>query len=449
MRLSPLVAAVARALRGFACPARGEGLVVGLSGGADSTALLDALAWLAKRQAFRLVAAHLDHGLRPGSAEDAAACADLCGHLGVPLRLGRADVRARASRDRAGIEDAARRERYAFLRDVQRQEQAVAIAVAHTEDDQAETVLLRLLRGAGATGLGAMRPRTGEVLRPLLRVSRQEVLRHLAGRGLSWQEDPTNLETAFSRNRVRHELLPHLSRFNPSIVSTLGRSAVVLADEADLAASAGADLLDRIGRSEGDAILLDRGGLASAHPAVARAALRRALDRMGGLADISALHVEQLLDLARSKGTSGRRLPLPRAREAVVRFGLLRLGPRLAPSVGFALAVGIPGDVRIPGGPTLRVRSAKGPASSGVDQAVVAVPAGSEPLWVRTRRPGDRVFVGGRAVSLKRFLMDRRIPAEARPGLPLVASGTDVLFVPGVPVGSPPGRCFVRLEVVE
>lgn len=449
MRLSPLVAGVAQALRGLACPAPGETLVVGLSGGADSTALADALVWLAKRQGFRLVAAHLDHGLRPGSDEDAAGCAQLCGQLGVSLRLGRADVRARASRDRAGIEDAARRERYAFLRDVKRQEQAVAIAVAHTEDDQAETVLLRLLRGAAATGLGAMRPRTGDILRPLLRVSRQEVLDHLAGRGLSWREDPTNLEKAFARNRVRHELLPHLRRFNPRIVGTLGRSAAVLADEADLAATAGAELLDRIGRTEADALLVDRAGLASAHPAVARAALRRALDLVGGLADISALHVERLLDLARSHGTSGRRLPLPAAREAVVRFGHLRLGPRLAPTVPFALAVGIPGEVRIPGGPTLRVRATDGPARSGEDQAVVAVPPGPEPLWVRTRRPGDRVFVGGRAVSLKRFLMDRRIPAEARPGLPLVASGPDVLFVPGLPVGSPPGRCFVRLEVVE
>ena len=412
MRLSPLVAAVAQALRGFACPAPGEALVVGLSGGADSTALLDALAWLAKRQAFRLVAAHLDHGLRPGSAEDAAACETLCRGLGVSLRLGRRDVAARASRERAGLEDAARRERYAFLREVMRQEQAAAIAVAHTQDDQAETVLLRLVRGAGATGLGAMRPRTGDILRPMLRVSRPEVLRHLAGRGLSWREDPTNRDVAFARNRVRHELVPFLGRFNPNIASTLARSALVLADEADLAAAAGAALLDRIGRAEGGALLVDRAGLASAHPAVARAAIRRALDGVGGLADIGAVHVERLFDLSRAPLASGRRLPLPGAREAVVSFGHIRIGPRLAPTSPFALAIGIPGDVRIPGGPTVRVRPAGGPARSGADQAVVAVPAGSEPLWVRTRRPGDRVFVRGRAVSLKRFLMDRLIPAD-------------------------------------
>jgi tRNA(Ile)-lysidine synthase len=449
MRLGPLVAAVAQAMRGFSCPAPGEALVVGLSGGADSTALLDALAWLARRQTFRLVAAHLDHGLRPDSAEDASTCEALCRDLGVSLRLGRADVRARAARDGSGLEDAARRERYAFLRDVRGQEEAVAIAVAHTQDDQAETVLLRLVRGAGATGLGAMRPRTGDILRPLLRVSRAEVLDHLNSRGLSWREDSTNLDVAFLRNRVRHELLPFLGRFNPKIASTLARSASVLADEADLAAGAGAELLARIGRAEGGALLLERAGLAAAHPAVARAALRRALEGLGGLADIAAVHVERLLDLARTDLSSGRRLPLPGAREAVVQFGHLRLGPRLAASAPFALSVGIPGEVRIPGGPTVRIRPAGGPVRSGADEAVAAVPGGSEPLWVRTRRPGDRVFVGGRAVSLKRFLMDRQVPAETRPGLPLVASGPDVLFVPGLPVGSPPGRCFVRLEVVE
>ncbi len=161
------------------------------------------------------------------------------------------------------------------------------------------------------------------------------------------------------------------------------------------------------------------------------------------------IHVERLLELARRPGASGRRLPLPGDRLAVVRFGEIRLGPRLAPALPFALPVGVPGDVRIPGGPTLRIRASGGPAQSGADQAIAALPPGSEPLLVRTRRPGDRVFVGGRAVSLKRFLLDRRIPVDARPGLPLVAAGADILFVPGFPVESPPGPSFVSLEVVE
>src|SRR5262245_51691230 len=158
--MSRLMAAVDRALDG---PGRGvppRRLVVALSGGADSVALLDALVALAPRRGLRLVAAHLDHGLRPESGEDARFCEGLCGRLGVPFRIGRADVRARAERERRGIEDAARRERYVFLRRVLREADADVIVTAHTRDDQAETLLLRLLRGSGRAGLGAMSARS-------------------------------------------------------------------------------------------------------------------------------------------------------------------------------------------------------------------------------------------------------------------------------------------------
>jgi len=296
---------------------RGGTLVVGLSGGADSVALLDALASLRRRRGFRVVAAHLDHGLREGSADDAAFCAELCQRLDVPLRAGRADVRARAARERGGLEQAARRERYAFLRRVEEEEAAVAVVVAHTRDDQAETLLLRLLRGAGATGLAGMRPRSGDVVRPLLAVSRQEVLAHLRERGLAWREDPSNADLAHRRNRVRHELIPYLEeRFNPGIRAALGRTASVLADEAVYIRSEAEALLARIVRAEGGALLLRRAPLAEAPPAVARTAIRLALLRAGGLAQVGALHIDQVLRLARAKAPSGRRLPLPGGREA-------------------------------------------------------------------------------------------------------------------------------------
>jgi tRNA(Ile)-lysidine synthase len=317
VRLPSLVAAVDRALRAAEAKLRHGTLVVGLSGGADSVALLDALASLRRRRGFRLVAAHLDHGLRAGSADDAAFCAELCRRLDVPLLSGSADVRARASRERGGLEQAARRERYAFLRRVAEEEAAVAVAVAHTQDDQAETLLLRLLRGAGATGLAGMRPRSGDIVRPLLAVSRRQVLAHLRERGLSWREDPSNVDLAHRRNRVRHELIPYLEeRFNPGIRAALARTASVLGDE-DAHVRAEADaLVAAIAREEGEAILLRRVPLAEAPPAVARAAVRQVLLRAGGLAQVGALHVDRVLALARAKAPSGRRLPLPGGREA-------------------------------------------------------------------------------------------------------------------------------------
>jgi len=329
LRLPSLVAAVDRALRAAGVPPRGGTLVVGLSGGKDSVALTDALASLRRRRGFRVVAAHLDHGLRPGSPEDVAFCAALCERLEVPFRAGTADVRARAGRERGGLEQAARRERYAYLRRVRDEEKAAAIAVAHTRDDQAETLLLRLLRGAGATGLSGMRPRVGDVVRPLLAVSREEVLAHLRERGLEWREDPSNADTAHRRNRVRHELIPYLEeRFNPGIRASLARTASLLADEAVHVGAEAEALLTAIAREEGEAIVLERVALAEAPTAVARATIRQALARAGGLAQVGALHVERVLELARAKAPPGRRLPLPGGREARFTRDAVRLEKR-------------------------------------------------------------------------------------------------------------------------
>ena len=447
MRRTPLTTAVSKALRGLGFPLAGETLVVGLSGGPDSVALLDGLA-AAGGGGLRLVAAHLDHGLRTGSAEDAAFCAELCARLGVSLRRASADVTARAAREGCGIEEAARLERYAFLASVMAEEQAVAVAVAHTRDDQAETLLLRLLRGAGSLGLGAMRPRSGPVVRPLLSVTRQQVLDHLASRGLAWREDPTNADPKHLRNRVRHELLPYLeSRFNPRLRETLARTAALLAEEAGTLAALSEEVSTRAQR-RGDRVVMPIDALRSAPPALARLALRRALAETGGLRGVSMAHVERILDLAGSARPSGRRVPLPGGREAVFHFREVGIGPRSAAPRAFSLPVPVPGRVPLPGGATLVARSCRGPAASRDRSAVVAMRAG-ERLVVRTRRPGDRLRTAGREVSLRRFLMERRVPADERPRLPLVASGRNVLWVPGQPVEPPVarGHGFVRLEL--
>jgi tRNA(Ile)-lysidine synthase len=327
--MPPLVAAVDRALLAAGLPARGETLVVGLSGGADSVALTAALAALRRRRGFELVAAHLDHGLRPGSGEDASFCQELCASLGVTLRAGTARVRERARREKGGIEQAARRERYSFLRRVREDEGAAAIAVAHTQDDQAETLLLRLLRGSGSSGLAAMRPRAGELLRPLLAVSRREVLAYLAQRGLGWREDPSNRELGFARNRVRHELLPYLEqRFNPRVRAALARTADLAADEAAFVGEAAARALAEAATRDGDALVLDRSLLARAPVAVARAALRLALAQTGGLDGVDGGHVERLLRLVAAPAPSGRRLELPGGRRVRFSHRALRLEKR-------------------------------------------------------------------------------------------------------------------------
>ena len=227
-----------------------------LSGGADSVALLHALAASARERGLPLHAAHLDHRLRSDSGDDAAFCRELCERLGVPLVTAGADVAGRAAREGLGLEEAARLERRAFLRRVQRQAGASAVALAHTRDDQAETVLMRVLRGSGRSGLAAMRARTRHFIRPLLDVSRADVLDYLAAHGLAWREDPSNRDLRFTRNRVRHELLPYLERhFNPRLRETLARSAGFIADESDVLAAQARALLRRA--ADGEALRRD------------------------------------------------------------------------------------------------------------------------------------------------------------------------------------------------
>lgn len=326
MRMTTLQAAVRRSLREFGVPAPGETVVAALSGGADSVALLHALHSAAPRMGFRVVAAHLDHGLRAGSGADAAFCRNLCERLGVSVHMGSADVRGRARREHAGLEDAARKERYAFLRKVAWQEGAAAVALGHTRDDQAETLLLRLLRGSGSAGLGSIRARRGDLIRPLLAISRADVLAHLAAHGLDWREDASNADLAIARNRVRHELLPYLeARVNPQARRTLARTAALLADEAAWFEAEAGRRLPSMSRPVADGIALDRAGLRALAPALARHVLRRALREAGGLRGVSALHVERLLRLAVARDGARRRLPLPGAREARLAGGQLTI----------------------------------------------------------------------------------------------------------------------------
>jgi tRNA(Ile)-lysidine synthase len=326
---SPLLTAVRKSLEGLGMPAPGATILVGLSGGPDSVALLDALVQVSRRRGFRVAAAHLDHGLREGSQEDARFCAELCRRLDVPLRAGTADVSSQARADGGGVEQAARRARYRFLRGVGRELGACGIAVAHTRDDQAETVLLRLLRGAGRTGLAGMRPRSAGVIRPLLGVPRREVLAYLEARGLPWREDPSNADLRLTRNRVRHELLPYLeARFNPRLREALARTGALLADEAELLGALAGELYQRLARTEADGVWLDRDSLAGAPRALARLAVRRALAETGGLRGVAAGHIERFLDLVGSKAPAVRRLPLPGGRQAVFRGRTIRVCPR-------------------------------------------------------------------------------------------------------------------------
>lgn len=263
--------------------APGQRVVVAVSGGADSVALLLALKEAAGRLRLRLDAAHFDHGLRgAASAADAAFVAALCRRLGVPLHLGRAAPPLAGP----GLEAQARRARYAFLASVADRLGADRIATAHTADDQAETVLMRLLRGSGGDGLQAIRFRRGRVVRPLLECRRADVLDFLAAAGEPFRDDASNADPRFLRNRVRHEVLPVLAALNPRVRAALARTATVAQEERRLLERAARRALRRIDDGSG----LSLAGLRR----LARPLQLRLLRRWLAAAGVPALTGEQL-----------------------------------------------------------------------------------------------------------------------------------------------------------
>jgi tRNA(Ile)-lysidine synthase len=275
----------ARALAAVGAPAAGDGLATAVSGGADSLALLHAMRTLAGPRGWRLAVVTVDHGLRSGSAADAAFVVDHAKSLGLPARLEPLSPADLEPHRRAGQEGAARAARYRALWRAAAELGCDWLATGHTLDDQAETVLLQLLRGAGPDGLAGMTVRSGRLLRPLLGVRRAETRDCCAAIGVDWREDPTNQEPGPLRNRVRQRLLPLLEELRPGAVVTLARAAALAADERDwldplLAAALAATRVDASPEGSGP-VALDAGALAGLPVALARRVVRAAARHAG------------------------------------------------------------------------------------------------------------------------------------------------------------------------
>lgn len=244
--LAPITDALADGAARLGIP-DGSAIILAVSGGPDSTALLHGAAALAPDRGWRLTVAHLDHGLRPTSADEGASVAAAAASLGLPVEVRRVDVAALAASEHRSLEDAGRQARYRFLEEVAAARGPEAlIGTAHTADDVAETILLRLVRGSGLRGLRGIPARRGRIVRPLLHARRAELRAALDAADVSYVIDPSNADVARARNRVRAELLPAMERLNPAAVDVLTRFGRLAADDDDLLdALAAAELAQR------------------------------------------------------------------------------------------------------------------------------------------------------------------------------------------------------------
>jgi tRNA(Ile)-lysidine synthase len=435
-------------------------LLLAVSGGADSVALLLAMNALKRSLGFRITVAHLDHRLRGADGRaDAAFVEQLAKQLRVQCVRSRSDVRGLARRKRISLEMAAREARYRFLERTARAKGATAIVTAHTADDQAETVLLRLARGSGATGLGGIRPvgRVSELgtgvpasdialLRPLLGVSRSDIEAFLECEGQPWREDVSNASRAFLRNRVRHEVLPLIEeRLNPAVRKTLCRTAEIFAEEDAWLDELAAKALDDCRDDKG---LLRREALDLLRPALARRVVRSWLVREGVAAEIVDFNsVERIRELARQAAGS-REVTLQGPWRVVRRYGYLAVEGTSRTRAPFRVGLNVPGETLLPGqGLRVVVSRESGvvreagdepgrlPASASLSCHAV----GRRRLYLRSLQPGDRMQPYGMKGSrkLQDIFVDAKVPADERGSIPILECGGKVAWVPGYRIAHP------------
>jgi tRNA(Ile)-lysidine synthase len=425
------------------------GVVVGLSGGSDSVALAHILRALEAGGELRVAGvAHFNHQLRTAADGDERFCAGLAASMGWRFVVDREDIAERATRAKRSIESVARTARHEFFERAREYLAADVVALGHTRDDQAETFLLRLLRGAGVRGLSAMHPRHGPIVRPLLDVRRADLRSYLESRQIAYVHDTSNDDVSIPRNRVRGELLPFLERFNPSVVE-------VLADEADLARAewqwmeaAADEQAPGLWRREGDTWRAEAVRLAGLPPALARLVVRRALVEASGGRSIAFSHVEDVRELGRSGGGP---ISVPGCRvqrlggDVVLTNSPAGPGvrrPQAAPANLFSYPLSIPGEAGV--AEIDAVVSAEVAASATAGEARMSAQDGPTALVrldrcgvrlaVRNRRPGDRfrpVGLDGRK-KLQDFFVDRKVPRQQRDLVPLVVDEFDrIVWVAG------------------
>jgi tRNA(Ile)-lysidine synthetase-like protein len=468
--MTDLVQQVQRTLRRHAMIARGARVLVAVSGGADSLALLDALRQLGATGGWSLHVATLDHGIRGAAgAADAAFVRDTARAWDLPVTVGRADVPTMAQSAGLGLEASARGVRYAFLLRLARSIGSSEIAVGHTQDDQAETVLLHLIRGSGLRGLRGILPVAPlseahiiadaaivfdppladpraapdlwpTLVRPLIETSRATIDAYVAARGLEPRQDATNTDPAYLRNRIRHEVLPLLAELNPEIRAGLARTADLLREDADLVEDAAQAALEDVWLESGsDTLVLDQGVWSEFSRAEKRMVLRAAVRwlRPAGL-DLAFVHVEDAVRVA-DGGATGATAVLPDGLALRVEYGTLVIGPaQTDPEDDLAAPLLDPGQppVTFHAGETASVtcgawRFEAGPLPPGADvaaihadplAAVLCVPRGAT-LVLRARHPGDRFGprgMGGRTQQLADTLINMKVPKRFRDRIALV-----------------------------
>jgi tRNA(Ile)-lysidine synthase len=429
----------------------GDRVLVAVSGGVDSVVLLYALRELQKSEKLSLAVAHFDHAMRTDSAADAEFVKKLARSLKLRYYSERADVPAYAKAQKLSLEVAARTLRYQFFERIAKAHDFKKIALGHTLNDQAETLLMRLLRGAGLEGLSGIPPvrPSGELtyIRPLIECTRDQIVAFAQAHKLSWREDPTNYDTTIMRNKIRHELIPILKEYNPKVLEALGRTARLLAQAAYvLDCQAEQALATLIASESAQGLALDLKDLMAMPEYLQALVLRRAIARVNPLCEPEAAHIEALLRWISRRGAG--ELHLPAGVRVLRRHSHLIVTARpAAPPKCFEYLLTVPGETTLseigwrfvirslhphPRPYLTLTLSVYGEGTGEVrGRALLDADKIQGSLVVRNRRPGDRIRLRSGTKKLQDFFTDRKIPREQRDAIPLICDENALIWIVG------------------
>jgi tRNA(Ile)-lysidine synthase len=417
-----------------------ERVLVGLSGGPDSVCLLHVLKNLNEEFRLDLSVLYVDHGLRPEEAfEEKEFCKNLCAKLNLPFLTKSIDVQSYAKKNKLNKQEAARELRYRVFDDTAHEINADKIALGHTADDQAETLIMRLLRGSGPTGLSGIPPVRGKFIRPLIRIQRKEIKQYLEEEEIDFIVDSSNLKKDYLRNTIRLSLMPLIEEVNPNIIDTLSRTAAIFREEERyFEILVAKTLMKLISRKTDSRIELFLSPLEAMEKVILRRTLRRAIDETKDLRGISFVHIEDIIELIK-RGKSGDRLYLPHGIRAIKAYSTLILtseppvklstytlevsGETVLKETGILIKASVQGsqDLEIKD-----IRPSDVFAVFDADRLIF-------PLIIRPRKEGDFFYPHGfgKKKKLQDFFVDEKVPRDERDAIPLIISGEDIVWVAG------------------
>ncbi|UCE65896.1 MAG: tRNA lysidine(34) synthetase TilS, partial [Candidatus Zixiibacteriota bacterium] len=418
---------------------KGDSVLVGLSGGPDSVALLYLLSEIRDEYRLKLAAAHLDHAIRANSSKDREFCRELCQKLKIKFHSRRIDVVKLAGKERSNVEETGRKARYNYFNSICAKYGYKKIATGHTMDDNAETVLFNLARGSGLKGLAGVSPKRGKIIRPLIGFRKSEIVNWLRVNKIKYRIDPTNRSIKYSRNRIRNRILPEMEKINPEIVKSISRFSINVSEDIELINRAVLLLYEnaliRGGKSK---IVLDLRKLTGYDKGLVKRVVSEAFYRLSGARKSPSFEllsrVNETID-----GRSGNRSPLGKGiwiEKSQDRISIFKAESGSLEGVKITLMV--PGITRIPGYNyemrTKILRKIKSgslktkPSVALLDNSKVIDPE------IRFRERGDRIKPLGMKGTrlLSDLLVDRKIPSFERGNIPLIVSRNRVAWVAGI-----------------